>query len=416
MARISRARVAAFFLFASTLAAGGDVPGPRPIGAGGFPVSPMHASAWFTQRAVQDGETLTLMVYLEGTPGWHDRTTGFNFAVNASPATIEFKIPSQLVRVAYWPETRTVQIMGHDFDLGTDNVFLVSGTDGAAPTVRGLGTHDLTIASDDNPAIALLHRDAALLDALLGEAAKRNPVAPTPMEAPSEVVAIHREGSEFLARNTEKDDKQAVERFGQAAAKGYAPAQYDLGICYGTGRGVALDLAAANEWYLKAAEQGYQNAQYKLAHSYRVGRGGPVDLPLALKWYERAAENGDTDAMYNLGAMHALGQGAEASPEAAFGWFLKGAESGGLPAVFEVARRYREGDGVPKDLASADAWFLVLRARRHETDTEGWKRVEEGLAAVEPNLSEESRAEAAKRAEQILRDFTRRYLKSLAGS
>ena len=41
------------------------------------------------------------------------------------------------------------------------------------------------------------------------------------------------------------------------AERGYATAQYDLGLMYEKGRGVAQDYRQAAKWYQKAAEQGY---------------------------------------------------------------------------------------------------------------------------------------------------------------
>ena len=38
-----------------------------------------------------------------------------------------------------------------------------------------------------------------------------------------------------------KDEKKAVEWYEKAAAQGYASAQYNLGVCYEDGQGVAKD-------------------------------------------------------------------------------------------------------------------------------------------------------------------------------
>jgi len=58
------------------------------------------------------------------------------------------------------------------FNLDTDNVFLVTDIDGSTPRVKSLGTHDLTFAPDDNPALVLLKRDAEVLACLAGEPVK----------------------------------------------------------------------------------------------------------------------------------------------------------------------------------------------------------------------------------------------------
>ena len=45
-------------------------------------------------------------------------------------------------------------------------------------------------------------------------------------------------------------------------------AQYNLGVCYAKGQGVAKDEVEAVKWYRKAAEQNYAEAQYDLGYCY----------------------------------------------------------------------------------------------------------------------------------------------------
>lgn len=52
--------------------------------------------------------------------------------------------------------------------------------------------------------------------------------------------------------------------FSYAAVQGSETAQYNLGLCYETGRGVEQDIDEAAEWYEKAAEQGNVKAQAAL--------------------------------------------------------------------------------------------------------------------------------------------------------
>ena len=61
-----------------------------------------------------------------------------------------------------------------------------------------------------------------------------------------------------------------------AAEQGYAPAQYDLGICYRQGEGVDKDPLTAISWYLKAAEQGHGGAMNNLGIMYDNGIGVDV--------------------------------------------------------------------------------------------------------------------------------------------
>ena len=58
--------------------------------------------------------------------------------------------------------------------------------------------------------------------------------------------------------------KQA-ELYRKAAERGNAEAQYMLGLCYGTGKGVEVDQAEAKKWYRKASEQGFVPAKQLLS-------------------------------------------------------------------------------------------------------------------------------------------------------
>jgi hypothetical protein len=61
---------------------------------------------------------------------------------------------------------------------------------------------------------------------------------------------------------------QTADDFIVAAKQGDANAQYGLGWCYETGKGVTKDYSQAVFWHKKAAEQGNANAQYSLGLIY----------------------------------------------------------------------------------------------------------------------------------------------------
>ena len=80
------------------------------------------------------------------------------------------------------------------------------------------------------------------------------------------------------------------------AAQGDADAQYNLGVMYDEGRGVAKDDAEAVRWYRKAADQGMASAQYNLGVMYDEGEGVTENNAEAVRWYRRAVAQGDADA------------------------------------------------------------------------------------------------------------------------
>jgi TPR repeat protein len=359
--------------------------GPRPIGAGGFPVSFTHASAWFGHRADATQKVVTLLVYFEGRAGWHNERTSFKWDVKESPARIEMTVGRTEIRVRYWPETADVEIQGAKHKLSDSNVFLVERTDGADTVVKPLGLHDLSFAGAENPAVTLLRRNAEVWSALTGRPVREHS-ATQRLTIQMEIVAMDEEGIRLLATGDAAHERKACELFREATKKGYWGAQYRLGYCYESGHGVEQNYSTANEWYEKAANQGHVDAQYKLGHSYRVGRGVQIDLAKSLHWYKKAGENGDSEALHNLGAMYAAGQGANANAKEAYNWFLKAALHGETSSQFEVARRLRAGDGSERDLVSPYGWLLVLRAQEKSFAAEEWNVVKAAISSVEGQL------------------------------
>ena len=85
--------------------------------------------------------------------------------------------------------------------------------------------------------------------------------------------------------------------FRKAAEQGEAIAQYNLGVMYNTGRGVAQDDKQAVAWYRKAAEQGNVDAQFNLGVMYSDGSGVAQDYKQSYAWFSSAAANGHSNAV-----------------------------------------------------------------------------------------------------------------------
>ena len=112
-------------------------------------------------------------------------------------------------------------------------------------------------------------------------------------------------GQEALLQKRYED---AADAFRQAAEKGHAEAQNELGICYYNGCGVKENKAEAAKWVRKAAEQGHAEAQYNLGLCYENGWGVEKNATEAEKWYKLAAEQGNEDAKKRLGFLPSLGR------------------------------------------------------------------------------------------------------------
>ena len=101
------------------------------------------------------------------------------------------------------------------------------------------------------------------------------------------------------------DYAAAVARWRPSALAGDPDAQFNLGQAYKLGRGVPLDGAAAQEWFLKAAKQGHQQAEdnYGLA-LYTAGRKRD-----AVPWLEKSVARGEARSELVLGTMLFNGDG-----------------------------------------------------------------------------------------------------------
>jgi tetratricopeptide (TPR) repeat protein len=70
----------------------------------------------------------------------------------------------------------------------------------------------------------------------------------------------------------------AVTQFRKAAERGYAAAQYNLGIMCEYGQGVSQDYGEALNWYREAARQGDEMAKNKLAQLASIDPDAKRDL------------------------------------------------------------------------------------------------------------------------------------------
>ena len=106
-------------------------------------------------------------------------------------------------------------------------------------------------------------------------------------------------------------ESDALTQVRQAAERGDAQAQYNLGVAYFKGKGAQKDYAEAAKWSLKAAEQGNAKAQYNMGVAYFHGDGVNKSYNEGVKWFRKAAENNNVKAQYYLGMAYSQGRGVE---------------------------------------------------------------------------------------------------------
>ena len=88
------------------------------------------------------------------------------------------------------------------------------------------------------------------------------------------------------------DYAAALREIPALAAQDDADAQFNLGLKYAKGLGVARDYAEALRWFLMAAEQGHAKAQYNLGLMYWQGQGVPRNFVQAHMWWTLSASQG----------------------------------------------------------------------------------------------------------------------------
>lgn len=161
-----------------------------------------------------------------------------------------------------------------------------------------------------------------------------------------------------ISLRTSGDLTGAIPLLRRAAAKGIAPAQYDLGKLYEHGYGVDQSYEDARTLITSAAEAGHVSAMYDLALFLAEGEGGPADAAASADWFRKAASNGFTDAQYNLGVMYAEGIGVDRDLTEALYWFELASRRGDDGAALEVrnlSSRLPQPD-VARAIEKAEAW------------------------------------------------------------
>ena len=112
-----------------------------------------------------------------------------------------------------------------------------------------------------------------------------------------------------LSAYNKKDYLSAIDEWRPLAEQGDAYAQYNLGMMYAEGKGVAQNDSSSVKWFTLAAKNGNAIAQVNLGFMYQYGKGIKKDNKEAVSWYRLAAEQGNIEGQVNLGLMYRSGKG-----------------------------------------------------------------------------------------------------------
>ena len=136
------------------------------------------------------------------------------------------------------------------------------------------------------------------------------------------------EYQEAIDAYNREDYKTSYRLIRPLAKKGFAQAQYNLGVLYLKGKGVKVNLIKAKKLFEFAAEQGVVKAQNKLALMYVKGIGVVKDFNKAIKWWNLAAAQGNGKAQTNLGWMYEMGKGVPKDSQKAVNWYQLASNQG----------------------------------------------------------------------------------------
>ncbi|WP_340264904.1 tetratricopeptide repeat protein [Sphingobium mellinum] len=152
------------------------------------------------------------------------------------------------------------------------------------------------------------------------EYAKDQAVIPEPEDVDNKIVTANN-----LYRSS--DYNEALQLLGPLALKGYAKAQYLVGVMYFFGHGVPKDPQEAASWWKLAANE-YPEAKFQLAMRYSSGTGVPQDQREARRLGLEAAKSGHVASQGMVGIMMVLGEGGEEDIEEGARWVRQAAANG----------------------------------------------------------------------------------------
>ncbi|MES2401655.1 MAG: sel1 repeat family protein [Pseudomonadota bacterium] len=179
--------------------------------------------------------------------------------------------------------------------------------------------------------------------------------------------ALHESGLGGLVA----DAAQARELFGKAAATGFGPAIYALGLMNYNGKGAKdgkSDMPEARKLLVLADKRDEPRATSLLALMYRFGNGFAQNLFIARELAERAAVAGEPLGQALYATMVRDGMGGFADPAKGFDLLIQVAPR--LPwASYQLGQSYETGKGTNPDRDKArDAYEAALKGGVREAD------------------------------------------------
>ncbi|MES3023266.1 MAG: hypothetical protein V4857_17015 [Pseudomonadota bacterium] len=162
--------------------------------------------------------------------------------------------------------------------------------------------------------------------------------------------------------HVKETEAETIARITREAQAGDKQSQFNLARIHYTGYGVKRDDAAARRWFGEAAAKGHAPAQAQYAAMLYNGQGGPADEAAGIAQARKAAASGDPygKTLSGFYTIVELGAKPDADLREAVAQLEAGAAAGELLAQATLGRIvYFMGVGAPRDLERA-AHYLKL--------------------------------------------------------
>ena len=157
----------------------------------------------------------------------------------------------------------------------------------------------------------------------------------------------------------------------RAAERGNARAQFDLGLMYANGNGVAKNEELALMWFTRASENNFAKVlTVKKVLNTRVHAPKVVNTKRTSQKFsfaKKAAKRGNVRAQFDLAMMYRNGEGVSKDELLAFNYFHKAARNDSVEAKFQMGVNFKEGRGVRKQIQLAKYWFKLAAKAGHST-------------------------------------------------
>ncbi|MBR5603035.1 MAG: SEL1-like repeat protein [Bacteroidales bacterium] len=152
-----------------------------------------------------------------------------------------------------------------------------------------------------------------------------------------------------------EDSVIILKKWMQESEQGCSNAQYNLGLCYFSGRWVEKNYKTALEYLKKSSMQFNEKAQYCIGCFYNNGIYVKEDCEEAAEWNLLSAQMGYAPAQdeYGLYCMSVENY----DPKEAVVWFTESAEQGYAPAQYHLAVCYSNNVGVDRDMEKSMYWL-----------------------------------------------------------